>query len=209
MVCARRVEEQFLFAGLSCVSNRRFLHISTTYCQVLDVHLLVPESRKLKELLPLRIFDETADRVVRATEIAPSLEFEVRYHSSLRASNVCVIAEFVLHRAKEDTAGVHVRLRDEAGSVSRYSFGMKAYSQSFAGVEYPQDCNALHHTGCRVSQELASRLQTAVYADVVIGRHEEVAGLGRVVRGLLGDVVALGAIRVVPVSCKDFTENRI
>jgi hypothetical protein len=43
----------------------------------------------------------------------------------------------------------------------------------------------------------------------MFGRHEEVARLGRVVRRLFGDVVALGAVRIVPVSCEDFTQDGI
>lgn len=39
--------------------------------------------------------------------------------------------------------------------------------------------------------------------------HVEVAGFGRVVRGLLGDVVAPGIVREVPVAGKDFAKNRV
>jgi hypothetical protein len=43
----------------------------------------------------------------------------------------------------------------------------------------------------------------------VLGCHEEVARLGRVVRRLFGDVVALGAVRVVPVTCEDLTQDGV
>jgi hypothetical protein len=39
--------------------------------------------------------------------------------------------------------------------------------------------------------------------------HVEVAGFWRVVRGLLGDVVAPGIVRKVPVAGKDFAKNRV
>ena len=43
----------------------------------------------------------------------------------------------------------------------------------------------------------------------MLGGHEEVARLGRVVRRLFGDVVALGAVWVVPVACEDFTQDGV
>jgi hypothetical protein len=43
----------------------------------------------------------------------------------------------------------------------------------------------------------------------VLGGHEEVARLGWVVRRLLGDVVAFGAVWVVPVAGEDLTEDRV
>lgn len=79
--------------------------------------------------------------------------------------------------------------------------------QSLASVQEPQDSNTLHHTGRRVTKELAPRLQSAIDPDVVFGSHEKVAGLGWVVRGLLRDVVAFGAIWVVPVAGEDLTQD--
>jgi hypothetical protein len=42
---------------------------------------------------------------------------------------------------------------------------------------------------------------------VVLGSHEEVAGLWRVVRRLLGDVVAFGTVWIVPVASEDLAED--
>lgn len=43
----------------------------------------------------------------------------------------------------------------------------------------------------------------------MLGGHEEVARLWRVVAGLLGDVVAAGAIAVVPPAGEDFAEDGV
>jgi hypothetical protein len=83
------------------------------------------------------------------------------------------------------------------------------YLQSLASVQEPQNSDALHHTGSGVAEELASRLQCAINADVVFGGHEEVARLGRVMRRLLGDVVASGAIWIVPVAREDLAQDWI
>ena len=87
------------------------------YGQIFDVHVLIPQPRKLKKMLALRIVDEAADGVVRATEVASGFEFEVGHQARLRTAYVCVIAEFVLHSAEEDAARVHVWLRDKAASL--------------------------------------------------------------------------------------------
>lgn len=44
---------------------------------------------------------------------------------------------------------------------------------------------------------------------MVLGSHEEVAGLGWVVRCLLGDVVSFGAVWVVPVASEDLAQDGI
>lgn len=43
----------------------------------------------------------------------------------------------------------------------------------------------------------------------MLGSHEEVARLGWVMRRLLGDVVAFGAIWVIPVASEDLTQDGI
>lgn len=44
---------------------------------------------------------------------------------------------------------------------------------------------------------------------MVVGRHVEVAGLGRVVRGLFGNVVGPRLVFKIPVAAEDFTENGV
>jgi hypothetical protein len=44
---------------------------------------------------------------------------------------------------------------------------------------------------------------------MMLRRHEEVAGLGRMVRRLFGDVVAASAIFIVPVAGKGLAEDRV
>lgn len=80
---------------------------------------------------------------------------------------------------------------------------------SLVAVQEAHDGNTLHEASDRVSEELAAWLECAVDADVVFGGHHEVAGLGRVVRRLLGNVVAAGAIGIVPVTSKGFAEDGV
>lgn len=78
-----------------------------------------------------------------------------------------------------------------------------------APVEEGKDGGALHQTGGRVAKEPASGLESAIDADVVIGDHVEVARLGGVVRGLLGDVVGAGTVGQIPVAGEDFSEDGV
>lgn len=54
----------------------------------------------------------------------------------------------------------------------------------FAAVQKSQNCDTFHHTSCGVTQELATRLEGAIDANVVLGGHEKVARLRRVMRSL-------------------------
>ena len=83
------------------------------------------------------------------------------------------------------------------------------YSLSLFAIKKPQNADPLHHAGGRVTQKLASRLQCTVDPYLVIGDHEEVAGFRRVMRGLLGDVVAPRLVWVVPVARIRLAQNRI
>lgn len=80
---------------------------------------------------------------------------------------------------------------------------------SLVVVEEAHDGDTLHETPYRVSEELATRLEGAIDSDMVLGGHEEVAGLGRVVRGLLGNIVAAGTIGVVPVAGESLAEDGV
>lgn len=44
---------------------------------------------------------------------------------------------------------------------------------------------------------------------MVLGSHEEVAGLGRVVGGLLRNIVSARSIRVVPIAGESLSENGV
>lgn len=83
------------------------------------------------------------------------------------------------------------------------------HPQALASVQQSQYCDTLHHTRSRVAQKLAPRLERTVYSDVVFGRHEKVARLGRVVRCLLSDVVSFGAIGIIPVASVYLAQYRI
>src|SRR5690242_10009684 len=83
------------------------------------------------------------------------------------------------------------------------------YPQSLACIQESQDSDAFHHACGGVAKKLAPLPQCAVDPVVVLGSHEDVLGLGWGTRCLLGDVVALGAIGVVPVAGEDFTQDGV
>lgn len=128
-----------------------------------------------------------------------------------------MVSKLILHLSEEDSTGVHIRLgQDAVVPVSicqniqdpcRILFFASLLVRS--SVQQPQDGNALHDTSCGVPKELASGFQRAVYPDVVLGSHEEVARLGRVVGRLFGDVVSSCPVRVVPVAGEDLSEDRV
>lgn len=86
---------------------------------------------------------------------------------------------------------------------------MLSPSRVLAPVEQAQEGNTLHQTSSRVSKEATSRLESSIDTDMVIGCHVEITRLGRVVRGLFGDVVCALSIFEIPVASKDFTEDGV
>jgi hypothetical protein len=78
-----------------------------------------------------------------------------------------------------------------------------------ATVQQSQNCNTLHHTRCGVAQELAAGLQRAIDPNVVLGSHEEVAGLGGMVGRLLRNIVSTCSVRIVPVAGEGLSENGV
>lgn len=86
---------------------------------------------------------------------------------------------------------------------------MARFLLSLIAVCEAHNGNAFHEATNRVPKELTSRLQSSVDTNLVFRCHEEVTGLGRVVRRLLGDVIALGSIGVVPPASECFAEDRI
>lgn len=93
--------------------------------------------------------------------------------------------------------------------VSRYHLWCILHVQSLASIQEPQDSDTLHHTRSGVAKEFTPWLQSAIDPDVMLGSHEEVAGLWRMVRRLLRDVVTLGAVRVVPVAGKNLSKDGV
>jgi hypothetical protein len=78
-----------------------------------------------------------------------------------------------------------------------------------APVEEAQDGDALHDAGGRVAKESAPWLQGSVDSDMVLRGHVEVAGLGRVMRRLFGNVVGAGLVGQVPVARKDLAKDGV
>lgn len=80
---------------------------------------------------------------------------------------------------------------------------------SLVVVHEAHNSDALHEATNGISKEFAPWLQGSIDADLVFGCHEEVAGLGRVVRGLFGDVVTLGSVWVVPPASECLAEDGV
>lgn len=127
-----------------------------------------------------------------------------------------MVAELVLHLAEQDPPRVHVGLRDVADGCVRLAAAFPAHRSlhgrnllSFVVVQELHHGEALHHARRRVAQELAPGLEGAVDADLVLGGHVEIARLRGVVGGLLGDVVALGVIRVFPKAGEGLAEDGV
>lgn len=60
------------------VSKCRLPSHHSTHCQVLDEHLSIPVSRYFEQnLVRFRVFDESCNRVVRASEITLGLELDI------------------------------------------------------------------------------------------------------------------------------------
>lgn len=165
------------------------------YCQILNVHLLVPVTAELEQILStLGLLDMASNSVVCSGHPALDLEVNFGFQAQLGAADVGVVTKLVLHLAKQDTSCIHVGLCDEVSLVA---------------VQQTHDCNALHEAADRVAQESAAGFEGAINADVVLGSHEEVARLGRVVRSLFGDVVSASVVWVVPVSSKGLAEDGV
>lgn len=138
-----------------------------THLEVLDVHLSCPETAELIQVLArLGVLDMAANCVVGAAHPSLDLEVDACLQTSLGTANNGMVTKLVLHLSKEDTSSVHVWLCDEIPLVV---------------VEEPHDGDALHETAHGVAEELATRLEGAINADLVLGSHEKIAGLGRVV----------------------------
>lgn len=163
--------------------------------------------------------DGTTDGIVGTANPTLGFKVDVGREVEFGAADEAVVAKLVLHFTKQDAAGVHVGLcNDAATSVSRSGFSSKIYFANalslslclvLASVEEAEEGDALHHTGSRVAEKLAAGFEGAIDADVVLGGHVKVAGLGRVVGGLLGNVVGLLVVGQVPVAGEDFAENRV
>jgi len=146
----------------------------------------MPVTAQLEQVLArLGVFDVASNRIVVAAHPSLDLELNVGFQTGFGTLDDRVIAEFVLHLAEEDAAGVHVRLRDEAGWL-RLACEITQRRKRDASLSLivpvgeAHHSNALHETAHRVAEELAPGFQRAVDTNMVFGSHEEVARLGRV-----------------------------
>lgn len=192
----RGIENKFLLTSLLLVRICGHCWVRRiAYRQILNEHLLVPVAAELEQVLStLGVLDMASNSIVCSSHPALDLEVNLSLQTQLRTTDVSVVTKLVLHLAEQDTSGIHVGLCDEVSLVA---------------VQHTHDCNTLHETPDRVAQESAARFEGAVDTDVVLGGHEEVTRLGRVVRSLLGDVVSTRVVGVVPVSGKGLAENRV
>lgn len=119
MACTASKRVSFL-----CVYNDVSLSLSRkktewTYRDVFNGHLPIPHTRKLVVYLSgLFVLDGPANRIVSTGKVALGLELNVRNQVVLRTPDIAVISELILHLPEENTAGVHVRLRQDTTAVS-------------------------------------------------------------------------------------------
>jgi hypothetical protein len=187
--------------------------IEVSYSNVLNEHFRVPMARELeKNSICFGLLDDTANGIVRPTEVALGFEFQVRHETQFRASYIAVVAKLIFHFTEEYASSIHVGLRNEAivirvGHVSLHTQTKNLLA--FVPIEKGHDGNSFHHTGCRVAQELAARLEGAVDPNIVFWGHEEITGLRRVMRGLFGNVVCPSLVRIVPETGKGLAEDGV
>ena len=111
------IEEQLLVSSLSrCQGgNGPVRKDLLTHPQILDEHLLAPQPRELVENLAcMVVLDDAANGVVRAADPALGLEVDVGRQPQLGAPHKAVVPKLILHLAKQNAPGVHVRLREDA-----------------------------------------------------------------------------------------------
>jgi hypothetical protein len=92
----------------------------------------------------------------------------------------------------------HTYLKTQPYSLSLTPVGI------LAPIQEPQNRNTFHQTGCRIAQKLTPRFQSAVYPDMVLRRHKEVARFRRMMGGLFRNVVGPRAVRIIPVASEGF-----
>ena len=80
---------------------------------------------------------------------------------------------------------------------------------SLVPVQEPHHRDPLHETAHTIAQKLTPRLQGAVDPNAMLGRHEEVAALRRVMARLLRDVIAPRAIPVIPPAREQLAQNGV
>lgn len=86
---------------------------------------------------------------------------------------------------------------------------MLSFGRVLAPVEQTKKSDTLHQTCRRVSEKSAPRFESAIYANVVMRSHIEIARLRGVMRGLFGDVIGPVLIFQIPITGINLAENRI
>lgn len=95
-------------------NKREIKGSDTTYMDILDMHLAIPEARQfIENFASLLILDGSAYGIIGTGKIALGLEFDIGHEVVLRASNVAVVAKLILHLAEQNTARIHIRLRQD------------------------------------------------------------------------------------------------
>jgi hypothetical protein len=76
-------------------------------------------------------------------------------------------------------------------------------------VGEPKIGNPLHQTCSRVSEKSTARFEGAIHSDMMFWSHEKIGGLGRMVGGLFGDVVAFRVVWILPPTGEGLAEYGI
>lgn len=169
--------------------------------EVLELNDLVPLSvNVVQRLAGGDLLDLALKGVVCTGDEALGLEVQVQGQVQSRTLDDRVVAVLVLESAKENTSSV---------GVGRGDLVLLGSALGVHNVQKLKNGGSLHQRGGGVTQETRLGGQSTVDTDVVLGDHVKVGGLGRVMRGLLGDVVSMGAVVKVPVACEELAENGI
>lgn len=106
--------------------------MEAAYGQILNVHLLVPVTAELEQILStLGVLDMTANSVVCSGHPTLDLEVNLSFQAQFGTADVGMVTKLVLHLAEQDASCIHVGLCDEVSLIA---------------VQEAHDCNALHET---------------------------------------------------------------
>lgn len=169
--------------------------------EVLELNLLVPLAVHVVERLAGRdTLDLALKGVVGAGNKSLGLEVEIKGEIGGGTLDDRVVAVLVLEPAKENSSAV---------GVGRGDLVLLGVALGINVVQELENGGSLHQRSSRVTQEPRLGCQSTVHPDVVFRNHVKVGRLGRVVGGLLGNVVAVRAVVEVPVAGEELAENGV
>ena len=94
-----------------CMGSVEYLCLLASL-HILDEHLARPEPREfIKCLSSLVVLDDASYSIVCSAKVAFRFELHVSHIAVLGTSYIRMVSKLILHLAKKNAPGVHVRLR--------------------------------------------------------------------------------------------------